>query len=363
MSTYLIESTASVRKQSKENLRVESLIPEQIRQNIENPNNLNLVQLLKDYYTYLNQNGQASFALNTIQQARDLDSVDNNYLNLIQTEIAVSIPRAITTDRVTLYKNLIRYYSIRGSEESISLFFKILYSDEVTISYPKNVLLIPSSGNWDTSYQTPIYDNMGALTGYSQGAYTNNLGFLSDTIKLQDSYYYQKFSYVINTGNNITIWNDTFKKLVHPAGFIYFGQILILLYPTEVVNYNPYTNNLLSMMPLEQPGIITSLDYPLILIIQPNGGVDNITQNTFYDTVGVTNVAYDSSSYSMSLVIPSGTDHNELIHFYDQCSVYQYATVTFETQITLYPWDDYTISDVINNSYTWNNTSLGVILT
>jgi len=361
MSTYLIESTASVRKQTKENLRVAPLVPEQIRQNIENTSSPNLIQLLQDYYTYLNESGQPSFALNTIQEAKDLDSVDNNYLNLIQTEIAVSIPRVLTTDRVTLYKNLIRYYSMRGSEESISLFFKILYDDEVTVSYPKNLMLIPSSGNWDQTYQTPVYNSSGVLTGYTQGAYTNNLGFLSDTIKLQDSYYYQKFSYVINTGNNISVWNDTFKKLVHPAGFIYFGQILILLYPNEVINYDPLTGNILSRMPHDQPGIITTLDYPFILIIQPGGGVDNIGLNTFYDTVGTIPISFNSSSYKMSIAVPSGANHSELIHFYDQGAVGMYSNVTFETVETLYPWDDYSISDIINNTLTWNGTSLGVV--
>ena len=61
------------------------------------------------------------------------------------------------------------------------------------------------------------------------GKYLNNEGFLSDNQKIQDSEFYQKFSYVIKAGRNISQWKDTYNKLVHPAGFKYFGEILIVI--------------------------------------------------------------------------------------------------------------------------------------
>jgi len=61
------------------------------------------------------------------------------------------------------------------------------------------------------------------------GKYLNNEGFLSDKQKIQDSEFYQKFSYVIKAGRNISQWKDTYNKLVHPAGFKYFGEILVII--------------------------------------------------------------------------------------------------------------------------------------
>jgi hypothetical protein len=61
------------------------------------------------------------------------------------------------------------------------------------------------------------------------GKYLNNEGFLSDKQKLQDSEFYQKFSYVIKAGRNISQWKNTYNKLVHPAGFKYFGEILVII--------------------------------------------------------------------------------------------------------------------------------------
>ena len=59
--------------------------------------------------------------------------------------------------------------------------------------------------------------------------FTTNDGFLSDKKYLQDSYYYQKFSYVLRTGANVADWRNAFTRLIHPAGFIFFGEISIFI--------------------------------------------------------------------------------------------------------------------------------------
>jgi hypothetical protein len=53
---------------------------------------------------------------------------------------------------------------------------------------------------------------------------------MPDELKyLQDSYFYQKFSYVLRTGVKIEDWKDAFSRLVHPAGFIFFGEIYVFV--------------------------------------------------------------------------------------------------------------------------------------
>ena len=61
---------------------------------------------------------------------------------------------------------------------------------------------------------------------YETGAFTTNDGFLSDNKKIQDSEYYQLFSYVLRTGTSNDIWRDPYNHLVHPSGFAFFGEIL-----------------------------------------------------------------------------------------------------------------------------------------
>ena len=62
------------------------------------------------------------------------------------------------------------------------------------------------------------------------GSYTTSAGFLSEkNIKVHDSDFYQKFSYVVKVGRNLSQWKEAFDKLVHPAGFKYFGEVLLVL--------------------------------------------------------------------------------------------------------------------------------------
>ena len=47
----------------------------------------------------------------------------------------------------------------------------------------------------------------------TDGTFLNEKGFLSEnTMKVQDSLYYQDYSYVLKVGNSINLWRDAFKK-------------------------------------------------------------------------------------------------------------------------------------------------------
>lgn len=58
------------------------------------------------------------------------------------------------------------------------------------------------------------------------GTFINEDGHISETtMKIQDSLYYQDFSYVIKVGRSINDWRDSFKKTMHTAGYYFTGQV------------------------------------------------------------------------------------------------------------------------------------------
>lgn len=59
------------------------------------------------------------------------------------------------------------------------------------------------------------------------GYYVGVDGQLSENIKLQDSWYYQAYSYVIRSGRSINTWRDIVKQIGHPAGYALFGETVI----------------------------------------------------------------------------------------------------------------------------------------
>jgi len=63
-------------------------------------------------------------------------------------------------------------------------------------------------------------------TADTAGTYINEDGHVSEnTMRIQDSLYYQDFSYVIKVGRTINDWRDSFKKTLHTSGFYFTGQV------------------------------------------------------------------------------------------------------------------------------------------
>ena len=60
------------------------------------------------------------------------------------------------------------------------------------------------------------------------GRYASDKGKVGSRYqKVTDSYYYQDFSYVIQSRTAIDVWRDLIKQTTHPAGFQLFGEVLI----------------------------------------------------------------------------------------------------------------------------------------
>jgi len=61
----------------------------------------------------------------------------------------------------------------------------------------------------------------------ADGFFGNNDGKLSSNKVIQDSFFYQDYSYVLKTEVTIDNWLGTVKKVIHPAGLKVFGQVTI----------------------------------------------------------------------------------------------------------------------------------------
>jgi hypothetical protein len=277
---------------------IDDLIPEHVQTLYPD-----LVAFLKVYALYLERSNQSGFYLNALDIQRDIDFVEDSLLTELQNEIGVAVPRDFATSPRMFYKRLIEFYRSRGTPESITSFFRMIYDDDVEIYFPFVDLLEPSDGDWtdqsadikinksaytpwnvftlsgtqanptiisgnnddgnatfldddvvfvNDTYQTPgtdyteeVYSESNTtkyrlnfttqlssgdiVRTYPKGLFTSANGFLSNKKYIQDSYYYQQFSYVLKTGKNIADWKNAFTRLIHPAGFKFFGEILVFI--------------------------------------------------------------------------------------------------------------------------------------
>ena len=63
-------------------------------------------------------------------------------------------------------------------------------------------------------------------TIFKKGNYLNTNSLINeDVVRIQDSYFYQQFSYEVTVASVLTDYIDELKASVHPAGFIPFGKV------------------------------------------------------------------------------------------------------------------------------------------
>ena len=87
-----------------------------------------------------------------------------------------------------------------------------------------------------SSGETAIVAKADPLTGTAtigaqvttSGKYINQDGHISEgSKKIQDSLYYQDYSYVVRVAESINKWRDSIKRAVHPSGFYVTGEVNI----------------------------------------------------------------------------------------------------------------------------------------
>ena len=128
-------------------------------------------------------------------------------------------------------------YQRKGTEESYLYFFSSLFSVDQTnvqFSYPKEKILRLNGGKFD---DWQIITDVGQ-TGHYGGTEEDGVGilhlggsYLNGDFVIQDSYWYQEYSYLVKAGieeidgdTGLPLYADLLKEVLHPAGMKGFWE-------------------------------------------------------------------------------------------------------------------------------------------
>ena len=161
----------------------------------------------------------------------------------------VALPTSVKNGRYNLQSNIVTAILVDSTGNSIN--HGLAANDTINVSFTSNlngsynglytVRSVPSSkkfkfalANSNTivgnislnSRQANISPVVGTLCSY-YGYYIGKEGQTDEQIKIQDSYYYQDYSYVIRTTQSSIYWKELVKKILHPAGMELFGEVYI----------------------------------------------------------------------------------------------------------------------------------------
>lgn len=175
--------------------------------------------------------------------------------------------------------------------------------------------------------------------------FEGNRGFLSDQMYIHDSYYYQDYSYVIESDLNFSDFADLYRRLAHPAGLIFFNQYLIInIFRQKINNGNdalvaPKTINI-EKLPDSNGGI----DFSLVTLQTLSAFIIHLLHRQWQDefrwrseTVQSLNTVWDEEGDGVQIVEFSGVtlERNGLIpRTLDESPIDHFRTIVVITTVS-----------------------------
>jgi hypothetical protein len=188
-------------------------------------NGKRMPQLLK--ITRVDENGGV-LNIATIQFGYNYDT--NFYLLKSNDPVSTNSLLTINRDSVQQYSILndskIDYYDDYGYVSSPD-YAELDFADQTyAATFLQQFYEESLSGQGPDPDYLLIRFDIGAVAKY-QGHYNSNDGFLDDDIFIQDSYRWQKYSYVIRVNEKLDKYKSLIKSYIHPAGTALFGEYQI----------------------------------------------------------------------------------------------------------------------------------------
>ena len=100
------------------------------------------VTFLKKYYAFMDQQSKQGDEI--INYTNDIDAASTNFLDKWRGALVSDFPKSIELDKKFFYKRAKDFYEAKGSKESIQAFFRIMYGENVEVTYPSKYILKPS---------------------------------------------------------------------------------------------------------------------------------------------------------------------------------------------------------------------------
>jgi hypothetical protein len=131
---------------------LKSTIPDFVKEDYPN-----FVIFIKAYYEWLYSSNNPFYAPLISEDFKDIDKTPEFFVKYFRQQYLTDFPESLTLDKQTgtplniktLIKNIVDFYSSKGTEKSIKFLLKILYDTYSEIYYPKRDIFKASNSKWN----------------------------------------------------------------------------------------------------------------------------------------------------------------------------------------------------------------------
>jgi hypothetical protein len=173
---------------------VDEVLPEPFRNDYPN-----LITFLDAYYEHLDSADNFGGIIDELMTLRDIEDAKLEQLDYLFDELGLGISQGQFTTPREVIRNFGNFFRVKGSEYSIDGFFRAFFNETVEIFHPKDSLFYVGK----------------SLVGTEEAK------------KIQDGRLYQVFSVLIKGPIPLVIWQEMYRRFVHPSGF-YLGAAVVL---------------------------------------------------------------------------------------------------------------------------------------
>lgn len=173
---------------------VDEVLPEHFR--IDYPN---LITFLDAYYEHLDSADNFGGIIQELQTIKDIEDTKLEYLDYMFDEVGLGVSQSSFTVPREAIRNFGNFFRVKGSEYSINGFFRAFFNEEIEIIHPKDKLM-----------------RVGISTIGDEDRY-----------RLQDGALNQIFSTLIRSPIPLGVWEELYRKFVHPSGFYLGAQVVL----------------------------------------------------------------------------------------------------------------------------------------
>ena len=132
-----------------------------------------LVQLVKDYYEFLEtQSNQSTYVSRRMFEYRDVDTTLSNMLIFFKKKFLADLPLKENTIQF-IVKNILDLYRRKGTPAGIELFFAIFYQEfDVEIIYPAEKMFKISNSKWRKGTYLQLFPNTNLFLSKTEKEYS-----------------------------------------------------------------------------------------------------------------------------------------------------------------------------------------------
>ena len=133
-----------------------------------------LVQLVEDYYRFLEEDTrQSNYNVRRIFEYRDIATTASSMIIFFKNKFLSDLPFDDATVQFAV-RNILDLYRRKGTKEGLILFFRLFYQEDVEIYYPAEQMLRPSNSKWRTGNYLEMFANDGKFTDIDGNEFTYN---------------------------------------------------------------------------------------------------------------------------------------------------------------------------------------------